>query len=335
MKIAAYAAIQPGGKLQPFSYERTMGKNDVLIRISHCSITTGDVQMINDKSGDTKFPFVPGHEIIGTIERTGTGITHLKNRDRVGVGYQLEACFKCKFCKEGNEQFCPRQKVVGVDLPGGLGDHIIVDGRFAFRIPRKLDSAKAAPLLSSGLTVYTAIIRANLPKKSKTAVLGIGGLGHMAIQFLHKMGHDVSAFSRSREKSEMISMLGGKFIDSSNLNTNTDLNGKFDFILSTLNVDFDLNLYLKMLSPQGKFCVVAQPANKIPFNIGLLYDYARRTIYGNYTGSRNDMVKMLAFSDKHNIQGVINVMPFSQMNEALELVKAGNGPMRLVLHNTD
>jgi D-arabinose 1-dehydrogenase-like Zn-dependent alcohol dehydrogenase len=311
-----------------------MGKNDVLIRISHCSVTTGDIQMIHDESGETKFPFVPGHEIIGTIERAGAGITHLKNGDRVGVGYQLEACFKCKFCKEGNEQFCEKQKVVGVDLPGGLGDHIIVDGRFAFRILRKLDSAKTAPLLSSGLTVYTAIIRGKLPKKSKTAVLGIGGLGHLAIQFLHKMGHDVSAFSRSQDKREMIHMLGGKFIDSSNL-TNSEFNGRFDFILSTLNADFDLNLYLKMLSPQGKFCVVAQPANKIPLNIGLLYDYAQRTIYGNYTGSRNDMVKMLAFSAQHNIQGVVNVMPFSQMNEAIDLVKSGNGPMRLVLHNAD
>jgi D-arabinose 1-dehydrogenase-like Zn-dependent alcohol dehydrogenase len=201
MKIAAYAAKQPGEKLEPFSYERTMSKNDVLIRISHCSITTGDIQMIHDKSGESKFPLVPGHEIIGTIEKTGANVTHLKNGDRVGVGYQLEACFKCKFCKEGNEQFCPKQKVVAVDLHGGLANHIIVDARFAFKIPGKLDSAKAAPLLSSGLTVYSAIMRANLPKKSKTAVLGIGGLGHIAIQFLHKMDHDVSAFSRSRDKS--------------------------------------------------------------------------------------------------------------------------------------
>jgi D-arabinose 1-dehydrogenase-like Zn-dependent alcohol dehydrogenase len=335
MKIAAYAAIQPGQKLQPFSYDRTIGRNDVLISISHCSITTGDIQMIHDKSGETKFPLVPGHEIIGTVEKSGTNVIHLKNGDRVGVGYQLDACFKCKFCREGNEQFCRKQKVVAADLQGGLADHIIVDGRFVFKIPGKLDSAKAAPLLSSGLTVYSAIMRANLPKKSRTAVLGVGGLGHMAIQFLHKMGHNVSAFSRSPEKSEMIHMLGGKFIDSSNLITNTDLNGSFDFILSTLNADFDLNLYLGMLSPQGKFCVVAQPADKIPLNIGLLYDYAQRTIYGNYTGSRNDMVKMLTFSARHNIQGVVNVMPFSQMNEAISLVKSGNAPIRLVLQNTD
>jgi D-arabinose 1-dehydrogenase-like Zn-dependent alcohol dehydrogenase len=291
--------------------------------------------MINNEWGDSKFPLVPGHEIIGKIEQTGSNIAGMKNGDRVGVGYQLKACFKCQYCKDGNEQFCSKQKVIGVDFHGGLAKHIIVDWRFAFKIPSNLDSAKSAPLLSSGLTVYSAITRAKLSKNSKVAVLGIGGLGHLAIQFLHKMGHEVSAFSRTPEKSEMIRRLGGKFVDSSNLAGNADHTRKFDFILSTLNVDFDLNSYLRMLSPQGKFCVVAQPLKILQLNIGLLYDYAQRTIYGNYTGSRKDMMNMLAFSAKHNIQNIVDVMQLSQMNEAIDLVKAGKVPMRLVLHNTD
>lgn len=335
MKIIAYAVKQPGGQAEPFAYERGIGKNEVLVKVSHCAITMGDVQMMKNEWGDSKFPLVAGHEIIGTIERIGSNVKHLKNGDRVGIGYQLKACFKCKFCREGNEQFCPKQKVIGVDFQGGLAQRIVVDGRFAFKISRNLDAAKSAPLLSSGLTVYSAIVRANLPKKSETAVLGIGGLGHMAIQFLDKMGHHVSAFSRSHEKSEMIRMLGGKFVDSSNLSSKKDLIRKFDFILSTLNVDFDLNSYLRMLSPQGKLCVVAQPLNKMSLNVGLLYDYAHRTIYGNYTGSRKEMVNMLAFSAKHNIQSIVDVMTFSQINEAIDLVKTGKVPMRLVLHNTD
>lgn len=335
MKIAAYAVKQPGGKAEPFFYERRIGKNDLLIKISHCAIATGDVQMINNEWGDSKFPLVPGHEIIGTIEQTGSAVAGYKNGDRVGVGYQLEACFKCQFCRDGNEQFCLKQKVIGVDSPGGLAKYIVVDRRFAFKIPSSLDSATSAPLLSSGLTVYSAITRAKLSKNSRTAVLGIGGLGHLAIQFLHKMGHEVSAFSRTSKKSEMIRRLGGKFVDSSNPGGNADHIRKFDFILSTLNVDFDLNSYLRMLSPQGKFCVVAQPLNKLPLTIGLLYDYAQRTIYGNYTGSRKDMTNMLAFSANHKIQSIVEVMPFSRMNEAIDLVKTGNVPMRLVLHNTD
>ena len=156
MKIAAYAVNQPGGKVESFSFERRTGRNDVLIKISHCTITTGDLQMINNEWGDTKFPLVPGHEIIGIIEQTGSNVEHLKKGDRVGVGYQLKACFNCEFCREGNEQFCLKQKVIGVDFQGGLANHIIVDGRFAFKIPRTLDSAKSAPLLSSGVTVYSA-----------------------------------------------------------------------------------------------------------------------------------------------------------------------------------
>jgi D-arabinose 1-dehydrogenase-like Zn-dependent alcohol dehydrogenase len=335
MKITAYAVNQPGNKPEPFSYERKVGRNDLLIKISHCAVATGDIQIMNNEWGDSKFPLVAGHEIIGTIEQTGANVTGLKKGDRVGVGYQLEACFKCQTCKDGHEQFCLKQKVIAVDLPGGFAEHIVVDWRFAFKIPSSLDSAKSAPLLSSGLTVYTAITRAHLSKNSKVAVLGIGGLGHLAIQFLHKMGHEVSAFSRSTEKKEMIRRLGGKFVDSSNLSGNTDLVRKFDFILSTLNVDFDLNLYLRMLSPQGKFCVVAQPPNKLSLQAGLLYDYAQRSIYGNYTGSRKDMKNMLAFSARHGIQSIAEVMPFSQMNEAIDLVKTGKAPIRLVLHHTD
>jgi D-arabinose 1-dehydrogenase-like Zn-dependent alcohol dehydrogenase len=333
MKIKAYSVKQQGEKPEPFFYERKTGKREVLVKITHCSITTGDIQIINNDWGDTKFPLVPGHEIIGIIEKTGSAVKGLKDGDSVGVGYQQEACFKCQFCKEGNEQFCPRQKVIGVDSYGGLAEHIIVDGRFAFKLPGKINSARSVPLLSSGLTVYSAIARAKLQKKSTVAVSGVGGLGQLAIRFLHKMGHKVSGFSHSPEKKNIIHQLGAEYVDSSNLNSLTDHNKKFDFILSTLNVGFDLEIYLKMLRPQGKFCLVAQPLNGLSLNAGLLYDYAQRTIYGNYTGSRKNMKDMLAFSAKHNIESNVDVLPFSEMNKAIEMVKTGKTLRRLVLEN--
>lgn len=333
MRIKAYTVKRPGRKAEPSFYERKVGKNDVLVRITHCSIAGGDIQIINDKWGDTKFPLVPGHEIIGIIEKTGAKITGLKKRDRVGIGYQLEACFECQYCREGNEQFCTKQKVIGVDRFGGLAEHIVVDGRFAFKIPPELESAKSAPLMSSGLTVYSAIIRAKLPKNSRVAVLGVGGLGHLAIQFMHKMGHKVSAFSHSPEKKDLIEQLGAEYTDSSNPHSLTNYTRKYDFILSTLNVDFDPDVYLKMLKPQGKLCLVAQPPNKLPMSAGLLYDYAQRTMYGNYTGSRKDMMDMLAFSVKHNIESIVDVLPFSEMNQAIERVKTGKVRMRMILEN--
>jgi D-arabinose 1-dehydrogenase-like Zn-dependent alcohol dehydrogenase len=333
MKIRAYAVKEKGGKAEPFIYERKVGKNTVLVKVTHCGIAMGDIQIINDDWGDTSFPVVPGHEIIGIVEQTGSGVTSLKNGDRVGIGYQQEACFKCLACKKGSEQFCPKQKVIAVDCYGGLAEHIAADSRFAFKLPAKLESAKSVPLMSSGLTVFSAIISAKLSKDSVVGVLGVGGLGQLAIQFLHKMKHKVSAFSHSPEKKKMINQLGAEYLDSSKINSIKDLRKKFDFILSTLNVDFDLDTYLKMLKPQGKFCLVAQPPNQLSISAGLLYDYARRTLYGNYTGSRKDMVDMLAFSAKHKIESIVDVLPFSEMNKAIEMVKTGNVSVRLVLEN--
>ena len=133
----------------------------------------------------------------------------------MGIGYQQEACFECTYCRQGTEQFCPSQKVIAVDRYGGLADHIVVDGRFAFRLPAELDSATSAPLLSSGLTVFAGILGRRLLTGSRVAVLGVGGLGHLAVQFLHKMGHSVTAFSHSPPKREWIERLGGAFADSS------------------------------------------------------------------------------------------------------------------------
>ncbi len=333
MRIKAHEITKNGGKAEPFYYEKAIGKNDVLIRITYCSITRGDVQMIDNDWGDTKFPLVPGHEIVGIVEDAGSEVSSLKSGDRVGVGYQLASCFECEFCKEGNEQFCADQKVVAVDYYGGLAEHIIVDERFAFLLPEGLDSRTAAPLMSSGLTVYSAIVRADLPKASATAVLGIGGLGQLAIQFLHKMGHKVAAFSSSPGKREMIERLGGEYTNNSDIRASAVHSRKLDFIISTLNADFDLETYLKMLKPQGKFCFVAQPLNKLPLSAGLLYDYAQRAIYGNYTGSRKDTASMLDFSVKHNIEVLTEVLPFSRINEAIELVRSGKGHTKIVLKN--
>ncbi len=333
MKITAYSVNQPGDIPKLFTYERRLGRSEVLVKISHCAMTNGDVQMMNNAWGDSKYPLVPGHEIIGRVERAGANVSGLKSGDRVGIGYQLKACFKCAYCKNGNEQFCVQQKVVGVHEYGGLAEHIIVDYRFAFKLPMKLDGASSAPLLSSGLTVYSAIKRANLRPKSTTAVLGIGGLGHIAIQFLHKMGHEVWAFSHNAGKRGLIEKLGGKFIGHSDPSLSSSADKKFDFILSTINAEFDLNQYLRMLRPQGKFCFVAQPASGILLNAGLLYDYAQRTVYGNYTGSRKDMIKMLSFSASHGVAGIVEVLPFSEMVHAIGMLKSGKIQMRLVLEN--
>jgi D-arabinose 1-dehydrogenase-like Zn-dependent alcohol dehydrogenase len=285
--INAYAVRRRGETAEPFSYERALGPDDVLVRVTHCSIARGDVQFIDNAWGDTRFPLVPGHEIVGVVEEVGSTVVGMKAGDRVGIGYQQAACFSCEFCRDGTEQFCQEQKVIGVDCYGGVADYIGVDGRFAFPLPPALDSAKAAPLLSAGLTVYSSIVRAALRDRSDVAVLGIGGLGYLAVEFLRK--------------------------------------------LSTLNTRFDLNAHLGMLKPQGKLCVVAQPLEMLPISLGILYDNACRSVYGNYVGSRRDMRAMLAFAAEHNVESLVDLVPFTDVNRAIDTVRRGNAVSRTVL----
>jgi len=333
MEIKAYAIQQRGEAATPFVYHKTLGPHDVLVRITHRSITRGDTQFIDNDWGDTQFPLVPSHEMVGSVEQTGRAVTDLTPGDRVGVGFQLGACFECSSCRMGVEQFCPKQTVVGVNAYGGLGDHIVVDSRFTFPLPSALDSAPATPLMSSGLTVYSAIAYAQLPPGARVAVLGIGGLGRLALQFLRAMEHRVSAFSRSPEKGEMIRRLGADYIDGSDATALDAHRGAFDLILSTLNVPFDLDPYLRMLTPQGRFCFVATPLKPLSLRAGALYDCARRCIYGSYVGSRSDAVRMLAFAAEHDVLPGVEVMPFSQPNEAIDRVRRREMTTALVLES--
>jgi D-arabinose 1-dehydrogenase-like Zn-dependent alcohol dehydrogenase len=332
MQIRAYAINQAGGRAEPFLYERTLGSRDVLVKITHRALARGDIQYIDNAWSDTRFPLVPSHEIVGIVEEAGSEVVELHTGDRVGIGYQLEACFECSFCRQGLEQLCASQKVIAVDRYGGLAEQIIVDSRFAFQLPPQLASAASTPLLSSGLTVYAGILRAQLPPGSRVAVLGAGGLGHLAIQFLHKMEHGVTVFSHSPQKRGLIQRLGGAFADSSDPSNLTEYHGAFDFILSTLNVAFDLDSFVRMLTPQGQLCLVASPLEQLSLSGGQLNN-SRRSIYGNYIGSRSETVQMLEFAATHGIEAVVDVMPLARVNEAIERVRERNVEMSLVLES--
>jgi D-arabinose 1-dehydrogenase-like Zn-dependent alcohol dehydrogenase len=329
--IHAHAVRRPGGPAEPFSYQRELGSNDLLVQVTHCSIARGDVQFIDNDWGDTRFPLVPGHEIVGLVAEAGSAVVGVTPGDRVGIGYQQAACFACELCRDGHEHLCPEQKVIGVDCHGGLADSIGVDSRFAFPLPAALDSARAAPLLSAGLTVFSAITRAHLRDDSAVAVLGIGGLGYLAVQFLRAMGHRVSAFSHSPAKRAFVERLGAEYVDGAQLAADPTLRRRFDLILSTLNAPFDLNAHLGMLKSRGKLCVVAQPLEPQPLSLGLLYDNALRTIYGNYVGSRTDMAAMLAFAAGHAIDSLVDVVPFTDVNRAIDGVRRGQSLARTVL----
>lgn len=333
VKIRAFAIRNKGGAAEPFVYSREIGRHDALVGITHRSITRGDIQFIDNDWGDTRFPLVPSHEMVGIIEQIGPDVTELRRGDRVGIGFQLGACFECDYCREGREQFCPNQTVVGVNAYGGLAEQIVVDARFAFPLPMELESASATPLMSSGLAVYAAISYSQLPARAHVAVLGIGGLGRLALQFLQAMGHSVSAFSRSPEKREMIERLGAQYVYSSDVTCLAAYRGRFDLILSTLNVPFDLDAHLRMLTSEGQLGFVATPLAPLSLKAGLLYDYARRRIYGNYVGSRSDSFRMLAFAASRGITTTVDLMPFSQVSRAIERVRTGEFSTAVILES--
>jgi alcohol/geraniol dehydrogenase (NADP+) len=333
MEIRAHAIREKGGALVPFSYQAEVGEDDVLVKLTHRSITRGDLQMIENDWGDTRFPMVPSHEMVGIVDRTGSRVTHLKPGDRVGVGYQLDACFECGFCRRGTEQFCSRQTVVGVNAYGGFAEYIVVDARFAFPLPPQLASAPSTPLMSSGLTVFAAITYAQLPRDARVAVLGIGGMGRLALRFLRAMGHRVSAFSRSPEKRPTIEQLGAEYVDGADSAALAAYRNTFDLILSTLNVPFDLNAHLGLVRPDGQLGLVATPLTPLSLSAGVLYDYARRRIYGNYVGSREDMTSMLDFAAAHDVTLDVTVMPFASLNEAIERVRSRELATALVLES--
>lgn len=326
MQIRAHAIEARGQAATPFTYERAVGRQDVVVRITHRTVTRGDIGFIDDDWGDARYPLVPCHEITGIVEQTGADVSELKGGapnvgDRVGIGFQLGACFECVYCLQGTEQFCANQTVVGVNAYGGLADHIVVDARFAFRIPEKIESAVAAPLMSSGLTVFAAIEHARLPAAARVGVVGIGGLGHLALRFMREMGYGASAFSRSAEKREAIERLGVEYVDGGDAAALATLRGTFDFILSTVNAPFDLDAHLRLLRAEGQLCMVATPLQPLSLTGGLLYDYARRCIYGNYIGSRADTERMLAFAADHGIVPPVTVLPFSQVNDVIARVR--------------
>jgi len=332
MRINAWAARKPGAELERFSYEKEVGRLDVLIATKYCSLTRGDLGFIDNFWGDSKYPLVPGCETFGVIEKTGIMVEDLRVGDYVGVGYQVFSCFQCEYCKIGKEQFCQKQKVIGVNEYGGLANHIIVDSHFVFKIPPKLRKLDYVPLLCSGLTVFSAIKKVNPKVGMKVGVVGVGNLGHLAVQMLDKMGCQVTAFSHSKEKEATLKKLGARYfvnsIDKEELEREAR---KYDLIFSTSTAPLDWPVYLKALKPQGNLCIIGLPAEEISFPAVLLADYAQRGILGSYIGSRAEMRELLDFAARHNIKAIVQAFPGEETNNVVSKMRNQEIPFSAVI----
>lgn len=332
MKINAWAVKAPKEKLEKFVYEKEIGPLDVLISIKYCSFTRGDVRFIDNFWEDTSYPLVPGSEIFGIVQEKGNKVKDLEIDDYVGVGYQMSSCFECEYCKNGKEQFCQKQKVLCVNGHGGLADYIISDNRFVFKIPSNLQTPSRVPLMCSGLTVFSAIKRAEAQTGMKVGVVGIGNLGHLAVQILNKMGCEVIAFSHSKEKEAVLRKLGVKhFVNSMDKKALEKEKGKYNLIFSTSSASLDWSAYIKALRPEGNLCIIGLPAEDISFPATLLADYAQRGVLGSYIGSRAEMSELLGFASKQDIKAITQVFPVSEIKKVVSKIRNKEIPFSAVV----
>jgi uncharacterized zinc-type alcohol dehydrogenase-like protein len=331
MNIHAYAAHEKKGTLKPFTYEPTsLGPHDVEIRISHCGICHSDVHLIDGDWGMGSYPMVPGHEIVGDVAAVGGEVRGLKAGERVGVGWQCGACLSCEQCGSGDENLCPANQATCVGRHGGFADRIRVDGRFAFPIPAALSSAAAAPLLCGGATVYSPLRRWVRPPM-RVGVVGIGGLGHLGLQFARAMGCEVMALSSSPDKEAEARSFGAhRFLATREPKALASAAGSLDFILSTVYVPQDWAGLLNALRPNGTLCFVGAPGEPLSVPVFTLLA-GQKSVTGSVIGGRPAIREMLEFAARHGVAAKTQVRPLAEADAALGEVRKGRARYRAVL----
>lgn len=331
MKISAYAAERPKASLTPFEYEAKMlGSWEVRIRVTHCGICHSDIHLIDDDWGISSYPLVAGHEIIGTIDQIDANVKHLKPGVRVGVGWQAASCMECEWCSKGEEHLCSGSRSV-IKGHGGFGNWVAADSRFVFPIPESIDSEHAAPLLCGGITVYSPLRHHGIAPSMKVGIIGIGGLGHLALQYARALGAEVFAFSTQADKERETKAFGAhQFVLSTNSRQMTKLERSIDFLLSTASGNVDWEQFMGLLRPHGRLCVVGASPGKIqvpPF--ALIGD--EKAILGSVIGNPAMIREMLEFSARHGIRPKTELVSIDHINSAVERVRASRARYRIVL----
>jgi alcohol dehydrogenase (NADP+) len=335
-----YAAMTAKTRLQPFTFERRdVGPHDVLITITHCGICHSDIHQARDEWGGSIFPMVPGHEIVGSITQVGNAVKKFRVGDRAGVGCFVDSCRTCAACQEGLEQYCEIGMLLtyngrdkdGQTTQGGYSTHIVVNENYVLRIPQMLSPAGAAPLLCAGITTYSPLRHWGVGKYHKLAVVGLGGLGHMAVKIASAMGTEVTVLSTSEGKRREAEKLGATgFALTSKPETFTKLERRFDFLLDTVSSPHNYNAYVNLLKTDGTMILVGAPAQPTPLEPFPLIVHRRR-IAGSVIGGIRETQEMLDFCAEHKIESDIEVIPIQHVNEAYERVIRGDVRFRFVI----
>nr|ATY69428.1 Cinnamyl Alcohol Dehydrogenase 6 [Asarum sieboldii] len=323
-----WAARDPSGILSPHSFSRrSIGSDDVSLKITHCGVCYADVAWTRNKVGDSMYPLVPGHEIVGIVQEVGSDVNRFKIGDHVGVGTYVNSCRECVYCKDKLEVVCQKGPTLtfnsldvdGTITKGGYSSHIVVNERYCYRIPDGYPLVSAAPLLCAGITVYAPMMRHKMNQPGKSlGVIGLGGLGHMAVKFGKAFGLNVTVFSTSEsKKEEALKLLGAdRFVISSDKKQMEGVMKSLDFIIDTASGDHPFDPYMALLKTTGILVLVGFPS-EVKFNPGSLI-LGLRTLSGSVTGGTKDTQEMLEFCAANKIYPEIELINIEYINEALE-----------------
>jgi uncharacterized zinc-type alcohol dehydrogenase-like protein len=337
----AYAASAANSPLAPFSFNRREPTpNDVQIDILFCGVCHSDLHTVRDEWGGTTYPCVPGHEIVGRVVKVGSDVKKFREGDLVGVGCMVDSCRTCENCRANLEQFCDsgvvftynsKDKHAGGMTYGGYSKSIVVDQHFVLRIPDKLDPAAAAPLLCAGITTYSPLRHWKVRKGLKVGVVGLGGLGHMAVKFANAFGAHVVLFTTSPGKTADARRLGAhEVVVSKNEEEMKKHVNSFDFIIDTVSAKHDLNAYLALLKRDGTMTLVGAPPEPIPLEAFSLI-HRRRQLAGSLIGGIKETQEMLDFCAEHGIMCDIEIIPIDKINEAYERMLKSDVKYRFVI----
>lgn len=335
-----YAAQQATTPLAPFSFTRREPKeHDVVVEIEYCGVCHSDIHMTRNEWGHSTYPMVPGHEIVGRVTAVGSGVSRFKAGDRVGVGVIIDSCRTCPSCRNNEEQYCEKGTTLtygsrdkyGDLTQGGYSNNIVVEDHFVHSVSTKLDPAGVAPLLCAGITTYSPLRHWKVGPGKRVGVVGLGGLGHMALKFAHSFGAQVVQFTTSESKAKDAKRLGAhEVVISKNADAMKKEANSFDFILDTVSAVHDLNAYLPLLKRDAVYCQVGLPDKPPVIQMGNLL-FKRRALSGSIIGGMAETQEMLDYCAEHNITSDVEVIPIQQINEAFERVIKADVKYRFVI----
>ena len=333
-EIHGFGVHAAGAQLLAYKYDPgALLADEVEIKISHCGVCHSDVHLIDNDWGMSKYPFIPGHEIVGTVVALGNRVKDRAMGERVGVGWQADSCGICEWCRQGDEHLCAKSQPTCVGRNGGFADKIRVNSRFAIPVPPALESENVAPLMCGGITVYSPLRNHGVRPSSRVGIIGIGGLGHLGIQFAKTFGAEVTALSTSKDKEKEAREMGADhFVNTRDLGALKGIAGSFDFLLSTVSADQDWQALVNSLRPKGTMCVVGVPPSPITIQAFPLIA-GQRSISGSPIGSPQDLHEMLDVAARHKVKAITERFAMAKANEAIAKVKKSKVRYRAVLTN--